>query len=123
MQRNVASVEEYLQAIPAAQLPLVEHLRGLIRAAAPRAQEVIRWGMLSYDDDGMLCALAAQKRHVSLYMGAGDAMQSMAAELAGIDHGKGCLRFKKLDAVPTATIRKLLKRAAKSKERDCKSEG
>jgi hypothetical protein len=42
MQRNVASPEEYLAAVPPGQLPLLEHLRSLIREAVPAAREEIR---------------------------------------------------------------------------------
>lgn len=120
MQRKVASAAEYLQAIPPAQLPLVEHLRALIRQAAPQAREEIRWGMLAYDDAGGLFALAAQKRYVSLYVMVPEALEKMEAELADVDRGKGCLRFTRLEGVPTKSIERLLKLAAKSHERECK---
>jgi hypothetical protein len=44
----------------------------------------------------------------------------MAVELEGIDHGKGCLRFKKLERVPTETIKRLLVLALGIRERECK---
>src|ERR1700730_15335987 len=108
MQRHVGSCEEYLQAVPAGQLPLVEHLRSLIRQAAPTAKEEIRYGMLCYDQGGLLFGLGAQKHFVGLYVMATQSLKDMAEELRTIDHGKGCLRFKSLADVPTPTIRKLL---------------
>lgn len=120
MQRKVASPEEYLAAVPSAQLPLLAHLRGLIREAVPAAREEIRWGMLSYDHGGALFGLGAQKHFVGLYVMATQAVNDMAKELSAIDHGKGCLRFKRLDAVPTETIRQLLAHAASTNERECR---
>jgi uncharacterized protein YdhG (YjbR/CyaY superfamily) len=120
MQRAVSSPQEYLEAIPAGQLPLLEHLRALIREAAPRATEEIRWGMLCYDDGGALFALGAQKHYVGLYVMATRAMDDMAEELKTLDHGKSCLRFKRLSAVPTETIRRLLAHAGTIRERECK---
>ncbi len=121
MQRFVKTPREYLKAVPEVQRPLIDKLRELIHEAAPEAREEIRYGMLAYDDDGGLFALAAQKHYVSLYVGATDAMTSMKKELSGIDHGKGCLRFKKLEGLPIDTLRQLLSRAKASQERDCKS--
>jgi uncharacterized protein YdhG (YjbR/CyaY superfamily) len=117
MQRKVASPDEYLAAVPPGQLPLLEHLRGLIRETVPAARVEIRWGMLCYDHGGALFGLAAQKNYVGLYVMATQALNDMAKELSAIDHGKGCLRFKRLDGVPTETIRQLLALAASTKER------
>jgi uncharacterized protein YdhG (YjbR/CyaY superfamily) len=120
MQRHVATPEEYLQLVPPEQLPLLEHLRALIREAAPQSREEIRYGMLSYDDGGGLFGLGAQKHYVGLYILATQALSEMAKELTGIDHGKACLRFKRLESVPTETIRRLLRHARSLQERDCK---
>ncbi len=120
MQRNVSSPKEYLEAIPSAQQPLVQHLRRLIKEESPSTREVIRWGMLCYDDDGTLFALAAQKDYVGLYVMATTAMKDLSKDLKGIDKGRGCLRFAKLQDVPSDTIRKLLARAVTLREVDGK---
>ena len=120
MQRSASTPAEYLAAVPETQRPLGQHLRALIREAAPDLREGIRYGMLSYEDAGGLFGLAAQKHFVGLYVLAPEAMRDMAAELAAVDHGKGCLRFKRLEAVPTPVIAKLLRRAKASHERDCR---
>jgi uncharacterized protein YdhG (YjbR/CyaY superfamily) len=119
MQRKVDSPAEYLAAVPEKQLPMVEHLRALIKEAAPGAREEIRYGMLSYEDEGGLFGLAAQKHYVGLYVLATQAMREMAAELGSLDHGKGCIRFKRLETIPTPIIKKLLRLAMESGERDC----
>jgi uncharacterized protein YdhG (YjbR/CyaY superfamily) len=120
MQRDAATPAEYIAAIPEAQRALFDHLRGLVQQSAPNLTEGIRWGMLSYEDTGALFALAAQKSYVGLYVMATEALKDMAVELEGIDHGKGCLRFKKLERVPTETIKRLLVHALGIRERECK---
>ena len=120
MQRNVATPAEYIAAVPQGQRALFDHLRSLIQESAPDLRESIRWGMLSYEDTGALFALAAQKNYVGLYVMATDALKDMAIELAKVDHGKGCLRFKKLDSVPTGIIQKLLAHAHGLHERECR---
>lgn len=120
MQRHVATPAEYVSAVPTEQRELFDHLRDLIQESAPHLREGIRWGMLSYEDTGALFALAAQKHYVGLYVMATDALTDLTSELATVDHGKGCLRFRKLDAVPTVTIRKLLLHACGLRERECR---
>ncbi len=120
MQRSVSTPAEYLAAVPEAQRPLVQHLRTLILEAAPELREGIRYGMLCYEDAGGLFGLAAQKHFVGLYVMAPEALREMAAELASVDHGKGCLRFRRLDALPTPVISRLLRRAKESHERECR---
>ena len=120
MQRFVSSPAEYLATIPEAQRPLVNHLRSLIREAAPDLQESIRYGLLSYEDAGALFGLGAQKHYVGLYVMAPRAMRDLAEELKAIDHGKGCLRFKRLEDVPTPVITRLLRHAMETHERECR---
>jgi uncharacterized protein YdhG (YjbR/CyaY superfamily) len=119
MQRNANSPAEYLAQIPTQQLPLIKHIRQLIQEAAPNLEESIRYGMLIYADHGLLFGLAAQKNYVSLYVMATQALVDMSTELKGIDHGKGCLRFKRLDNFPTELIRQLLLHALSLSQRAC----
>jgi uncharacterized protein YdhG (YjbR/CyaY superfamily) len=120
MQRSVATPAEYIAAVPQEQRALFDHLRSLIQNSAPNLREGVRWGMLSYEDTGALFALAAQKSYVGLYVMATDALKDMAIELAKVDHGKGCVRFKKVESVPTAVIQKLLTHAHGLHERECR---
>jgi uncharacterized protein YdhG (YjbR/CyaY superfamily) len=120
MQRHLATPAEYIAAVPEAQRALFDHLRALIQEAAPTLREGVRWGMLAYEDTGALFALAAQKHFVGLYVMATEALKDMAVELAEVDHGKGCLRFKTLESVPTAVLLKLLSHAQGLHERDCR---
>ncbi len=116
MQRFVATPEEYLKEVPAEQLPIVEHLRTLIREAVPSAKESIGYGMLQYNFPDGQFNLAAQKNSVNLYGTSAKLIAEMAAELKGVDKGKGCLRFKKLEKVPTDALRTLLMRTKKMRE-------
>jgi uncharacterized protein YdhG (YjbR/CyaY superfamily) len=119
MQRDVNSPAEYLAAVPPEQLPLIKHIRHLIQESAPGLRESIRYGMLVYEDHGGLFGLAAQKHYVSLYVLATQALEDMSIELKNIDHGKSCLRFKRLENFPTETLSKLLRHAASLPQRDC----
>jgi len=43
--------------------PILRHLRALVHAACPAAQETIKWGMPSFTHHGILCGMAAFKAH------------------------------------------------------------
>ncbi len=46
--------------------PLLKHLRSLVHEACPQVEESIKWGMPSFGHaGGILCGMAAFKRHVS----------------------------------------------------------
>lgn len=43
--------------------PILTHLRELVHAACPRVTETIKWGFPHFMYEGMLCSMAAFKRH------------------------------------------------------------
>ena len=94
----------------------------LVTAAAPGSTaSSCRWGlgaMLGYglmpyrpvgegDDEVPLISLAAQKRHLSLYVSAvvdgAYLAESRADRLGKVSCGKSCIRFTSLDSVDTAS--------------------
>lgn len=119
MRRKGSTPAEYLAGLEGWQLDKVKELRRLVTEAAPGAEETVRSGLLYYEDAGDLFALAAQKHYVSLYVFAPGAMAANAEALAGLDCGKGCIRFRARTEVPAAALAKLLEQAAASSERDC----
>ncbi len=120
MRREGATPAEYLAGLDGWQLDKVERLRRLVLESAPQVNETVRSGILYYDDEGDLFALAAQKHYVSLYVLAPGAMAANAGALQGLDCGKGCIRFRARTEIPEAAIATLLKQAAASTERECR---
>lgn len=104
MKRDDRSPDDYRKSVPSDQRDLVEAIRTLVREAAPDIEEGIEHGMLDYPG---LANLAAQKHYVSLYV-APAALDLHRAHFAGIDSGKSCLRFRRLDQVEPKRVRALL---------------
>ncbi|WDE05665.1 DUF1801 domain-containing protein [Thalassomonas viridans] len=102
MQYDVATPKQYLNALADDwRRDTLEQLRSLIKDAAPFLTEGIQYKMLSYSDSrGSLFHLNAQKHYVSLYVGNISAIDEQGELLAGLDLGKGCIRFKK--SIPVA---------------------
>ncbi len=43
--------------------PILMHLRKLVHGACPGVQETIKWGFPHFDYKGMMCSMAAFKKH------------------------------------------------------------
>jgi uncharacterized protein YdhG (YjbR/CyaY superfamily) len=87
-------------------------LRALIRKLAPELKESIKYGMLSYDGDkGGAFALNAQKNSVNFYVGDAKKVDPEGKLLAGLDVGKGCIRFKKTVAIDDTHIEEFIVKA------------
>ena len=69
-----------------------------------------------YTYHGMLCAFASQKNYMSFYLLDGEIVEKNRHLLAGLNVGKGCIRFKDISKVPEPTIRAMLHEAALANE-------
>ncbi len=75
-------------------------------------EEGIKYKMLSYaDEKGIMFQLNAQKNYVALYVGNASKVDPSGKLLAGIDHGKGCLRFKKSTNISETQIDSFINKA------------
>jgi len=106
MQYDAKTPDEYLKMLADDwRREKLEELRALIIEKAPDFEEGIGYKMLSYGDSrGVVFHLNAQKNHVGLYVGNAKKIDPDGGLLAGIDVGKGCLRFKKSSLVSETRI-------------------
>jgi hypothetical protein len=119
--------DEYLASVDEKRRDDVAALDALIRETAPDLERVVQRGMLGYgpfhyryasgrEGDAALLALAAQKRHLSLYvLCATDGRylaESYADRLPGASIGKSCVRFTALGKVDLDVLRELVGEAA-----------
>jgi hypothetical protein len=89
--------------------PILTHLRKVIHAAVPGAEETIKWGMPHFMHGGILCAFAAFKAHCAFHVRGAEPLLGAAAS----DDAMG--QFGRISAVsdlpPRATLAKVLKAA------------
>lgn len=123
------TVTEYLGSLPPERRREMAVVRKLVKAHLPKGyKEVMNWGMICWEvpesryprlhNAQPLCyaALAAQKHYCSLYLTGAYMFQEQAAAIkAGFkaegkrpDMGKCCVRFKTSDALPLATLGKVI---------------
>lgn len=119
MRREGSTPEEYLSGLESWHLDKTTRLRELILESAPDLTENVRGGILYYEDEGDVLALAAQKQYVALYVLVPDVMDARRELLEGLDCGKGCIRFKARTEIPEQAISQLLAAAAAAPTRDC----
>jgi len=102
------TVEEYLTRLPPEQQAALQRLRKIIRAAAPKATEVISYQMPGYKHAGYLVGFAAFKDHCSFFVGTA-LVNAHEAELKGFDTTKGGIHFSPEKPLPAAFVRKIVK--------------
>jgi uncharacterized protein YdhG (YjbR/CyaY superfamily) len=116
------TVDEYLAAVPEEARATLEKLRKTIRAAAPRATEVISYQMPMYKHHGMLVGFAAFKNHCSFFPGA-KAIATHKDELKAYGTSKGTIRFPVNKPLSAALVKKLVKeRIAENEKRAAEKE-
>jgi len=110
MQYDVSTPKEYLDALADdwRKEKLIQ-LRALLLASADDIIEGINYKILSYADDrGIICHLNAQKGYVALYVGNAAKIDRDGSLLAGINRGKGCIRFKKSNDAGSDNIKRFV---------------
>lgn len=107
MKRQVASVDEYLAAVPNAQFgALLARIRQIVMEEAPEATESISYGMPAYDLHGPLVYFGAFKAHCSLF--GTYTVGQFANELGGFKTSKGTIQFTPENPLPEDLVRRLV---------------
>ena len=103
------TVDEYLAALSDDQRVALEKLRKTIRAAAPKAEECISYGIAAYRLNGMLVGFDATGTHCAFYLMSSSMVAAHKDELSRYDTSKGTIRFQADAPLPAALVRKLVK--------------
>ncbi|MBL7839739.1 MAG: DUF1801 domain-containing protein [Cyclobacteriaceae bacterium] len=109
------SVEAYLEAQPPAFRKALETLRAQIKAAAPKAEESISYGMPAYKYKGPLVYFGAFKKHCSFFPGSSSILQN-EKNLKGFTVAKGTIQFTPEKPLPAALIKRIVKERIKENE-------
>ena len=119
MQYDVKTPDEYLEVLESDwRRDTLLQLRRMIQAQAPELVEGIDYKMLSYRDaTDIVFGLNAQKHYVSFYVGNASTIDPDGSLLVGLEHGKGCIRFKKSVVVSKTQIETFIARAAELNRR------
>ena len=104
------TIDECLASLNDKQRSALEKLRKAIRAAAPKAEECISYGLAAFRLDGKpLVAFGATEKHCAFYLMSGTTVAAHENELQKYDTSKGTIRFPADKPLPAALVRKLVK--------------
>ena len=109
------TVDQYIAAFPVDVKKRMQQLRKTIKAAAPKADEVISYQMPGYKYFGMLVYFAAYKNHIGFYPGAGGVVE-FYKKLSSFKSAKGSVQFPHDRPIPYDVISKIVKFRVKQNE-------
>jgi uncharacterized protein YdhG (YjbR/CyaY superfamily) len=105
------TVDEYVAAAPEAGRSHVREIRAILKKAAPKAKETLKWGQPAYEAERILFAFAAFKSHLNFAP-----TPSVIRQF-----GKGSIQFPYDEPLPKGLIRRLAAlRVKELKEKDAK---
>ena len=114
------SITEYIDAAPKEAQKKLREMRACIRAAAPGAEESLKWGMPAFSYRRILVTFAAFKHHIGFYP-TPSAVKAFADELSKFATAKGSIQFPLEKPLPLPLIRKITAfRVRESTEQDKK---
>ena len=102
-------VDEFLAAQPDDVRAALEKLRKDIRAAAPKAIEVISYGVPTFRTDKPIVSYWAARTHCALNLRTTELTRVYADDLKNYDASGGTIRFPASKPLPSALVKKLVK--------------
>ena len=110
MGSKLKTIDEYLTAVSDDQRAALEKLRKTIRAAVPRAEECINYGVAAFRLEGkVLVGFGASAKHCAFYPMSGSTVAAHQDELKNYKTTKGSIHFQPDKPLPATLVRKLIK--------------
>ena len=110
--KKPATIEQYIAAAPAAGQPHLRKLHALLKAAAPKAQEAIKWNAPFFVEPRFLFSFSAHKAHLD-FAPTAELLQRYAGELGEYKATKYMLQVRYDQPLPEALIRRMAKERVK----------
>lgn len=105
---TVTTIDEYIMQFEPEIQERLNHLRKVIKEAAPDAAEKISWKMPTYVLHGNLVHFAAYKKHIGFYP-APSGIEAFKEELSEYKGAKGSVQFPLNKPMPFELISKIVK--------------
>jgi uncharacterized protein YdhG (YjbR/CyaY superfamily) len=102
------TIDEYIAGFPHEIQAILEKIRKTISAAAPQAEEAIKYQMPTFTLKGNLVHFAAFKNHIGLYP-TPSGTEKFREELSPYETGKGSIRFPLDKPIPYGLISRIVK--------------
>jgi uncharacterized protein YdhG (YjbR/CyaY superfamily) len=112
MQSKASTIRDYISGLSSNEQSVIRTLDKIVRSAAPKGSGSMKFGMPTYEMASCLIAFNSQKNYFSLYADPA-VVKRHRAELRDLDVGKSCIRFRKIEDISLATLRKIVSECAK----------
>jgi len=120
MTSEAKTVDEYLMQVPEKRVAALQKIRKLCLEHLPNHEEDMVYKMPSYRHNNQVeVAFASQKQHICVYFLIHEVMLNNKERLAGLNHGKGCIRYANPDKLDYDLLTDFLKLTAASDKRIC----
>src|SRR6187431_2242691 len=106
--KKVENFDEYIASFPEETQELLNEMRATIGKAAPKAEEIISYGMPAYKLHGNLVYFAGYKNHIGFYPGAAG-ISNFKKEISGYKNAKGSVQFPIDEPLPLKLVTKIVK--------------
>jgi uncharacterized protein YdhG (YjbR/CyaY superfamily) len=107
---KVTTIDEYLAGVRAEHRAALEKLRKTIKAAVPKAEECIDYGVAAFRlNDKVLVGFAAAAKHCSFFPFTGHTVQDFKDDLVDYETSKGAIRFQPNKPLPASLVRRIIK--------------
>ena len=114
--KKVSTVEEYIESFPASIQKLLVQMRKTIKAAAPKAEEAINYGMPGYKYLGKpLVYFGGYENHIGFYA-TPTGHDAFKKELSVYKQGKGSVQFPLSEKLPLDLIKRIVQFRVKGNE-------
>jgi uncharacterized protein YdhG (YjbR/CyaY superfamily) len=105
---TVNNVDQYISGFPPCVQEKLSQLRGIVIKNAPKAQEVLSYGMPAYKYYGILVYFAGHTNHIGLYPTA-TGIEYFKKELQNYTTSKGTVQFPLDEPLPVRLIARIVK--------------
>src|SRR6266436_2313097 len=108
MAAKSVTIDDYLATLSDDKRAALEKLRKTIKAAAPKAEECISYGIPAFRLNGrLLVGFGARADHCALYPMSSATVKAHKKDLKSYATSKGTIRFQPNSPLPAALVRKL----------------
>lgn len=102
------NVDDYIAQFPASTQKILQQVRKTIQKAAPKAEEVISYGMPTYKMGKVIVHFAGYENHIGVYA-TPEAHTEFATQLKNYKQGKGSVQFPIHEPMPLKLIEDIVK--------------
>ncbi len=108
MMTKFSTIDEYIAAQDDDRKPVLQQFRKIIQTAAPKAEEVISYGMPAFKQSSVLVYFAAMKAHYGFYP-TSKPMEVFKDKLKAYKTSKGAIQFPLGKPLPEKLITEIVK--------------